>query len=234
MFQRIRHFTLRFPIAPARRTNSTDMARIVVAIVVLAALAFPAQAQEEKGWSWGPEMRLNLVNANPWVIGIHPDSGWQLTVDMQARNRELLGIGVEWFPPYFPRTDKKGFLVFDDPDHCPSFIPFSGQITTFHTFYCSATPDPDSPDCVPPDWRPTLQSAGIDPCAGSIPDWLMESLRWEKDETWVEFTPGLSVMDPVGTGTSFHRRHRGGAAVALEVGGELAVGALRTLPRHGR
>ena len=200
MFSHTRRSTSRFPIEPTKYRTRVHIARFVSVAIVLAALAYPAQAQE-KGWSWGPEMRLNLVNANPWVIGIHPDSGWQMTVDMQVKNRELLGIGVEWFPPYFPRTDTRGFLVLDDPDHCPSFIPFSGQFGTFFTFYCSGTPDPELPDCVPPDWRPTLQSNGIDPCAGSVPAWLQESLLWEKDETWVEFTPGLSVTDPVGTGS---------------------------------
>ena len=198
MLSRNRRSTSTFSIEPSWYTTRVHIGRIVTVAIVLAALAFPAQAQEEKGWFWGPEMRLNLVNANPWVIGIHPDSGWQLTIDMQARNRDLLGIGVEWFPPYFPKTDKRGFLVFDDPDHCPSFIPFSGQLGTFQTFYCSGTPDPELPDCVPPDWRPTLRSNGIDPCTGSIPTWLQESLLWEKDETWVEFTPGLSVLDSIG------------------------------------
>ncbi len=194
MFSCNRHAPPWFPIDPSRRTAIVQTARIVSVIIVLAALASPAQTQEKWG-NWAPEMRLNLVNTNPWVIGIHPDSGWQLTVDMQARNRDLLGIGVEFFPPTFPKSEKRGFLVFDDPDHCPSFIPFSGQTTTFQIYYCSGTPDPDLPNCVPPDWRPTLQSAGIDPCTGSIPDSLIESLRWVKDETWVEFTPGLSVMD---------------------------------------
>ncbi len=105
-------------------------------------------------------------------------------------------------PPYFPKTDKRGFLLFDDPDHCPSFIPFGGQYLDLLTpTIAPARQIRELPDCVPPDWRPTLLSEGIDPCGGSVPESLIESLLWTKDETWVEFTPGLSLMDPVGTGT---------------------------------
>jgi hypothetical protein len=201
MFPRNRHSAFRALIGPPECTARVHLARIVSAALVLAALAYPAHAQEEKGWSWGPEMRLNLVDANPWVIAIHPDSGWQITALLQAKNNRLLGIGVPWYPPLFPHNNTTGYLVFDDPDGCPSLIAPIGQISTYKDFYCLGTPDPDLPECTPPDWGPVLLTELGDDCPSFIPASLVETLRWEKDETWVEFTPGLSFKQPVGTGT---------------------------------
>ena len=105
----------------AQRMNHRALARISVLAVPVIAFALvsatPALA-EEKGLA-RKEMRLNLVNSNQWTTAIHPDSGWQLTVDMQAKDRFLLGIGVEWFPHFFQGPKRPAFWSLTTPITVP-------------------------------------------------------------------------------------------------------------------
>jgi hypothetical protein len=151
-------------------------------------------------------MRISLVDAGTGVTAIQPDSGWQITALLEAKNGHLLGIGVPFYPPIFPKTNITGYLVFSDPDQCPSFIQLGPQIETYLDYYCGGTPDPDYPGCVPVYWPDDPLWPGIDPCPPDPGDpawdaWMdaftASGLAWPKDETWVEFTPGLSLPDPV-------------------------------------
>jgi hypothetical protein len=203
MFPRNRHSAFRILIGPPKCTTRVYLTGVVSLAIVLTALAYPAQAQEKTGWSRGPEMRLFLADTNPWVIAIHPDSGWQITALMQAKRNELLGIGVPWYPPLFPHSNVTGYLVFDDPDSCPSFLDLGGEIMAYESYYCAGTPTEAYPGCVPPYWPDDAAwPFGLPACAPTDPpaarqDWiaaLTESgIGWPKDETWVEFTPGIGV-----------------------------------------
>lgn len=187
------------------RRFTTDRSTFLIApLIAVAALSLAADAA-----AWGPPpplVGLRVINANPWIVTLQPSSAWSITVDMTVRERDILGIGVPQAPPFLPPRSTPGYLVFEDPDSCPSFIRFSfdSQELAYLSYYCPA--DVSSPltypGCTPPDWRPYLDYD----CPSDITngdDWftLTEAieaadpglLKWAKDETWLEFSPGISV-----------------------------------------
>ena len=184
-------------------------AAILLLASLLVATASPVAAQDgqAKWWS-GNELRLNLVNSIYWVEAIHANGGWQITVNMQAKDRKLLGIGMPSSPPLFPATDQTGFLVFDDPDSCPSFLALGWQVGAYESMYCFDTPTETYPGCTPPDWSedpnwptvpgfPDCPPDGIDERNAWIAALETAGFGWPKDETWSEFTPGLSIPDEI-------------------------------------
>lgn len=123
------------------------------------------------------EIRLEVAGTGPGNrpsrVTIQSSSGWPLTVNLVANEQKLLGIGVpEVLPPekpFFPISGNTGYLVFDDPDGCPSFVDEDFQV--IHS-------DPD------------FEGVIFDTCPKeTLPPWPF-------DETWVEFTPGLTVPGP--------------------------------------
>ncbi len=151
MFTHIRVSTSRIPITRSVRPTSRRVAGVVAFALLLGVLAHPAQAQEKGHRHSGAEMRLNLVDANPWVIAIHPEAAGRLRRCLQAKERRLLGIGVADFPPVFPgQTRDRIFIVFDDPDHCPSFIALGLPARdVYDAYYCDGSPDPAYPELHP-------------------------------------------------------------------------------------
>lgn len=195
---------------PLQRSNSQRPGAVAAAVAVAVAallLAPAATAHEGKGKPSGPAARLELVDANPGVIAIHPASGWQLSALLHVKNGHLLGIGAANYPPVFPGSDRTAFIVFTDPDGCPSFIELGPQVDTYADFYCSGEPSSLYPDCEPVYWPDDEAWPGIALCPpgdfterqGWIADLSDAGLAWPKDETWVEITPGISVPDEVPT-----------------------------------
>ena len=131
--------------------------------------------------AWGPPpplVSLNVVNANPWVVPLQPGYAWPITLEMSVRERDILGIGVSDGVGWFPPAAGPGFLVFDDPDACPSFIPFAfyGQLDAYLAHYCPGQSfyNLTFPGCTPPDWRPYLDYD----CPSDVPqglDWVTET-----------------------------------------------------------
>jgi hypothetical protein len=171
----------------------------LAAILTLVLISGTVEAQDKGRGCRSTEMRLELTDIrSPWVTAIHPTSGWQITALLRAKECALEGIGVAGFPPHFPGADQGPiYIVFDDPDHCPSFLGPGTQLGVHHDFFCEGTPNPEYPDCEPPDWRPELTSLYGDPCLQSYPVGATEILTWDKDETWLEITPGRSAPAPV-------------------------------------
>ncbi len=211
MFTHIRVSTSRFPITRSVRLTSRRVAGVVAVTLLLGVLAHPAQAQEKMRRGGGAEMRLNLIDAKPGVVAIHPDSGWQITAILQAKNNRLLGIGVPNYPPIFPHANVTGYLVFKDPDNCPSFLDFAGELMTYESYYCYSPSTESYPGCIPPYWPDDDRwPTGLPRCAppeeGARVPWvdaISESgVAWQKDETWVEITPGLSIPTFIPTFTS--------------------------------
>jgi hypothetical protein len=181
---------------------------VLTGLAAAAFLAAPADA-------WGPTPRvyLNVVGANPVVQSLQPGYGWAITLQMTVLERDIIGIGTPYGVAAYPPKSGPGFLVFDDPDSCPSFIPFQfdAQMLAYLTEYCPGQGlyPLEYPGCTPPDWRPYLDYD----CPSDVPagqDWstltaAVEAtnpglLKWAKDETWVEFSPGVSVARWVPSG----------------------------------
>jgi len=170
-------------------------------------MANPAAAQvDQKRWCPGPEVWLNMIDANPWVVNINQANGWQITASMTIPDCHLLGIGTPSVPPLYPFTDDTGYIVFDDPNPCPSFISFTNQLLVYEDYYCRDPRIDSYAGCVPPYWPDDpLWPTGLPACRPEETDdaiaWylaLTESgLAWPKDETWVEITPGLSSPDVI-------------------------------------
>jgi hypothetical protein len=170
-------------------------------MLIALAVAVPAFAQDEADakWWWDPP-ELNLSVIVPWAgdIALQDDGGFALTLEMFAWERDILGIGVTSWPPTLPGAGGIGYLVFDDPDGCPSFIDPGFQSGAYRSVYCDGT-TPEWPDCQPPDWRPLLTYD----CPDDAPDWdtwiaQFDTIPpWDFDETWVEFNSGVSVPDSV-------------------------------------
>ncbi len=193
---------------PRSGSASAASGRIVLGVIVVMVFALLAGTvgAQEKGHQRGRnELRLELVDTqNPRVVAIHPDSGWQITALFRAKENRLLGIGVPYYPPLFPHTDVTGFLVFKDPDNCPSFLDFGGEIMAYESYYCYSPQTEAYPGCVPPYWPdddlwPTGQPQCAPPEEGARTPWVTaisdSGVAWPKDETWVEITPGLSIPD---------------------------------------
>lgn len=169
-----------------------------VLLLSAATVGFAGDEEEDLKWWNPPELDLSVIV--PWGhnIALQDDGGFALTLQMSAREYKILGIGVESWPPTLPGAGHNGYLVFDDPDGCPSFIGQGFQSGAYVSFYCDGT-GTEWPDCVPPDWGPLLTYA----CPNDAPagyDWwadvaLMDP--WVFDETWVEFDSGISVPDSV-------------------------------------
>ncbi len=117
----------------------------------------------------GDEIDIRFFNGAARSLNIEPFSGWPLTLHLTANEEKLKGIGYEVAPYHFPRRDDKGFLVFADPDGCPSWVETSFQtmhengVSQGFLFY---------PDC---------------PEAPPVP--------WPWDEAMLEFDPGLNLPD---------------------------------------
>ncbi|MEP6995758.1 MAG: hypothetical protein ABI968_14645 [Acidobacteriota bacterium] len=104
--------------------------------------------------------------------------GWPLTIRLTANNE--LGIGTAFLPP-FPEDGTTGFLIFKDPDGCPSFSPviiatqgpcFNAPVDeTFFEF----TNDTDMVGVPDPSGNDFLQIALTDSFGGGAPRMLVFS-----------------------------------------------------------
>lgn len=175
-------------------------------LVLLPLLTGTAGAQQaEPKWWGGEELRLDLVGTTYWVEGIQPAGGWPLTVSLQAKNWELLGIGTEVTPPTYPAAERTGYLVFDDPDGCPSFVGVGWQLQAYDAYHCQDPPSEVYAGCVPP-YMPDDPAwpTGVPACPpeDGWTDWISQltdaGVSWVRDETWAEFTPGISTLDELG------------------------------------
>jgi hypothetical protein len=94
--------------------------------VVPGPLAEPKTRQEKDGvvaqlQTAKPEplMSLAIVGAKDGVVTRQVATGWPLTLRLSSNGE--LGIGRPFVTPYFPQFGDFGFIVFADPDGCPSF-----------------------------------------------------------------------------------------------------------------
>ena len=188
---------------PKRRLRLRNLAVAATVLVVLLLTANPAAAQvDQKRWCRGPEIWLDMIDANRWVVNFQQDSGWQITASMIVRECHLEGIGTASVPPIFPSADDTGWIVLDDPDNCPSFVTFGDQIGEYQAHYCVPFSE-GYVGCEPPDWsKDTSWPTGLDACPdGDYTAWVAAveaaGFAWPKDETWVQITPGLSSPDAI-------------------------------------
>ncbi len=171
----------------ARQLNPKIWAVLMVAVVFAAVAA--AEDDPETKW-WNPP-EVTLTTLVPWgpQTALQPHSGWALTLHMTASEARMLGIGKEFYPTFFPGLNalgdgSRGWLVFDDPDGCPSFLPYDTQQSVYEDAVCGGG-SLEYPDCHPEPLVPD-----------SCPDDLDELEPWEFDETMLEFRPGVAVPDP--------------------------------------
>jgi hypothetical protein len=155
--------------------------------IALLGLAAPigALAQEGPPWKWGQtkhEINLEFLGTRPDAVPIEPFSGGPLTLRLKANEEELLGIGRPTISRFIPAREIIGFLLFADPDGCPSFVDEGWQIS--HMCALELNLPPLYEDCVNP--------------PGAVTDCAMGGTLltpWTTDESWVEFTPGLTVPE---------------------------------------
>jgi hypothetical protein len=156
---------------------------------------------------------IDMVNANPWVVNIHQESGWQITASMTIRDCYLDGIGVANPPPVYPFENypgsivDTGWMVFEDPDQCPSFVSIEDQVGAYESLYCEDSPFEVYLGCDVPYWPDDpAWPVGLAECPPKLPYedrvvWIAAfeaaGFAWVKDETWVEFTPGVSLADVI-------------------------------------
>ena len=194
----------------SKRKRYLRLRNLAVAVAVLVPMlltANPAAAQvDQKRWCYGPDIWLNMVDANRWVVNIEQANGWQITASMTIPDCKLLGIGTPSIPPVYPFADRTGYFVFDDPNPCPSFVSFSWKLNAYEAYYCQSSPSETYEGCVPPYWPDdSAWPDGQPPCRPDDTDlsiaWFLaleeSGLTWPKDETWAEITPGLSSPDVI-------------------------------------
>jgi hypothetical protein len=66
-----------------------------------------------------PLINLAIVGAKDGVVTRQVPTGWPLTLKLTSNGE--LGIGRPFVTPYFPQFGDLGFIVFANPDGCPSF-----------------------------------------------------------------------------------------------------------------
>ncbi len=175
-----------------RGTRILWFARWVAIAIALAVVAVPADAKKPPKPP-KHELNLDVVVPKGHDTALQFSSGWALTLHMRTDESRLLGIGKADYPPTLPGLGVNGWLVFDDPDGCPSFITgLEGAI--YKSVYCDHVPSSDYPLCDPPDWTTMLPYACPDQAPSGY-DWWADVAAmgpWPADETWVEFRPGVS------------------------------------------
>jgi len=181
--------------ATQEHTRNRLWGTLTLLLVGLAAVtAVAAEDEEDLKWWNPPELALSVIV--PWGndIALQDDGGFALTLQMSAWESKILGIGVESWPPTLPGAGPAGYLVFEDPDGCPSFIDQGFQSGAYVSFYCTGTGS-EWPDCEPPDWAPLLTYDCPDDAPAGYDWWADAALMapWVFDETWVEFNSGVSV-----------------------------------------
>lgn len=175
--------------------NRKGLLKAVTILLVLSAATAGYAADEEEDLKWWNPPEMTLTAIVPWgnQTALQFNGGWALTLQITASERRLLGIGVTDYPPTLPGLGTQGWLVFDDPDGCPSFIEgLEGVI--YKSVICDGIPSTDYPQCDPSEWGLSLPYA----CPDQAPpgyDWWADVAAlgpWPNDETWVEFRPGVS------------------------------------------
>ena len=82
-------------------------------LIGTASSAIPAPSKPQ------PLISLAIVGAKDGVVTRQVATGWPLTLKLTSNGE--LGIGRPFVTPYFPQFGDFGFIVFADPDGCPSF-----------------------------------------------------------------------------------------------------------------
>lgn len=177
----------------AQKHTRERLSRALALILVGAAAITTVAAGEEEDLKWGNPPEVTLTAVVPWgpQTALQPHSGWALTLQMTAAESRMLGIGKEVYPTLFPGVDflgngSRGWLVFDDPDGCPSFLPYIFQQNVYSAAVCGGG-SLEYPDCHPEPLTP-------DPCPPAAD--LDDLEPWLFDETMLEFRPGVTVPDP--------------------------------------
>ncbi len=173
--------------------NRKGFLKIMAIVLVLSAATAGYAADDEEDLKWWNPPEVSLMTVVPWghQTALQPRSGWALTLHMTAIERRMQGIGKETYPPLFPGLDllgngDNGWLVFEDPDGCPSFLPFQFQQNVYADAVCGGG-SLEWPDCHPEPMTPYA-------CP---PDANLDDLEpWDFDETTLQFRPGVAVPDP--------------------------------------
>jgi hypothetical protein len=105
--------TSRSPGFPVKAWITRVMLPAVGLLVWTASPVIPAPSKPE------PLMTLAIVGAKDAVVTRQVATGWPLTLRLSSNGE--LGIGRPFVTPYFPQFGDFGFIVFADPDGCPSF-----------------------------------------------------------------------------------------------------------------
>ncbi len=94
----------------------------LLVLMALAGFQVPSAAQAQKLSTEVISPRLGLLNPllPSSLLPKETSGGWPLTIRLTSNNE--IGIGTASSPP-FPEDGKTGFLIFTDPDGCPSFSP---------------------------------------------------------------------------------------------------------------
>jgi hypothetical protein len=106
----------------------TVRAPLLVALTLAGGPLLPSAAQAQL---FGPQRPLTIEVISPRLGLLNPllpsrllpketSGGWPLTIRFTSNDE--IGIGTA-FTPFFPEDGVTGFLIFADPDGCPSFSP---------------------------------------------------------------------------------------------------------------
>ena len=100
----------------------TFRAPLLVVLTLAGGLLVPSVAQAQKLTTEVISPRLGLLNPllPSSLLPKETSGGWPLTIRLTSNNE--IGIGTA-FLPAFPEDGVTGFLIFTDPDGCPSFSP---------------------------------------------------------------------------------------------------------------
>ena len=172
-------------------------------MVLLAAITAMAEDEADSKWWNPPELSLSVIvpvgqrHRPPGRRRIRSDPA---DVRLGAQDPRDRGEKLATNPARGSRTP--GWLVFDDPDGCPSFMELLTQAGAYHGLRPAMAPAPVISPTAPPTTTGARTSRGPAPrMRRDYLTWLADveenATPWAFDETWVEFFSGISVPDQV-------------------------------------
>ncbi len=198
----------------SERTWGGAMKRLIVLAVTAIAIssaAIPSNTAEASGYYWQLRKPVTLKVIQPrfsrWSTPTQMDSGWPITIEMTV-NDELGLAGYTGFPP-FPGQRQTGYIVFDDPDGCPTFFPAAiapegcppAPLPPPDETYLEFTPDVDQPGVEDNAGNNDLRPAQVDSLGGGQAPF--DGVGFDGAPEQYELGPfsGMDVEDGYGVGT---------------------------------
>lgn len=159
-------------------------------------------------WQYRKPVTLKIIQPRFtwWSTPTQMGSGWPLTIEMTVNDE--IGLAAYNGDPPFPGQGQTGYIVFDDPDGCPTFFPPlitaegcpAGPLPPPDETYLEFTPDVDQPGVEDFGGNDALRTELIDSLGGGQAPFNSVELNLDPRVFGRGPFSGLEVEDGYGVG----------------------------------